>query len=115
RARAPPAGKSMTARALEVANVSKSFGALQVSNNISLTLERGARHAIIGPNGAGKTTFVHLVSGLLRPTKGTIRLDGHDVTAASPERRVAYGLGRTFQISPPFPQLTVAQHVGLAR
>ena len=102
----------MTARALEVANVSKSFGALQVSNNISLTLERGARHAIIGPNGAGKTTFVHLVSGLLRPTKGTIRLDGHDVTAASPERRVAYGL--TFQISSLFPKLTVAQHVGLA-
>ncbi|HYL24894.1 MAG TPA: ABC transporter ATP-binding protein [Burkholderiales bacterium] len=104
----------MTGHALEVIGVSKSFGALQVSKNLSLSLERGARHAIIGPNGAGKTTFVHLVSGLLRPTKGTIRLDGHDVTAASPERRVAHGLVRTFQISSLFPKLTVAQHVGLA-
>jgi len=104
----------MTAHALEVVGVSKSFGALQVSKDISLSLERGARHAIIGPNGAGKTTFVHLVSGLLRPTKGVIRLDGHEVTSASPERRVAYGLARTFQISSLFPKLTVAQHVGLA-
>jgi branched-chain amino acid transport system ATP-binding protein len=104
----------MKPHALEVVGVSKSFGALQVSKNISLSLERGARHAIIGPNGAGKTTFVHLVSGLLRPSQGTIRLDGHDVTSAAPEKRVAHGLVRTFQISSLFPKLTVAQHVGLA-
>ena len=104
----------MRPHALEVVGVSKSFGALQVSKNISLALEPGARHAIIGPNGAGKTTFVHLVSGLLRPTKGTIKLGGHDVTSTAPEKRVARGLVRTFQISSLFPRLTVAQHVGLA-
>ena len=104
----------MTPGVLEVDGVSKSFGALQVSKNISLSLHRGARHAIIGPNGAGKTTFVHLVSGLLRPTKGVIRLDGQDVTYKPPEQRVAHGLVRTFQISSLFPKLTVAQHIGLA-
>jgi len=99
---------------LEVVGVTKSFGALTVSKDIHLSLEEGARHAIIGPNGAGKTTFVNLVSGVLRPSKGVIRLAGRDVTRVSPEKRVGYGLVRTFQISSLFPKLTVAQHVGLA-
>jgi branched-chain amino acid transport system ATP-binding protein len=69
---------------------------------------------LIGPNGAGKTTIVHMVSGLLRPSAGTIRLAGTDITHMAPERRVGLGLARTFQISSLFPNLTVAENIGLA-
>jgi branched-chain amino acid transport system ATP-binding protein len=104
----------MSTPALEVDRVSKSFGALRVAREVSLALEPGARHALIGPNGAGKTTLVNLITGLLSPSGGAIRLDGTDVTALAPERRVALGLARTFQISSLFPQLTVAENVALA-
>jgi branched-chain amino acid transport system ATP-binding protein len=100
--------------ALEVDHVSKSFGALRVAREVSLALEPGARHALIGPNGAGKTTLVNLITGLLSPSGGAIRLDGIDVTALAPERRVGLGLARTFQISSLFPELTVAENVALA-
>jgi branched-chain amino acid transport system ATP-binding protein len=99
---------------LALRGISKSFGALRVARDVSLTLEQGARHALIGPNGAGTTTLVNLISGLLKPSAGTIRLAGSDITAAPPERRVALGLARTFQISSLFPLLTVAENVGLA-
>ena len=104
----------MSTPALEIEHISKSFGALRVSRDVSLTLQAGARHALIGPNGAGKTTLVNVISGLLQPSSGIIRLDGTDITEASPERRVALGLARTFQISSLFPQLTVAENVALA-
>jgi branched-chain amino acid transport system ATP-binding protein len=104
----------MSVAALSVEGVSKSFGGLRVAREISLTLEAGARHALIGPNGAGKTTLVNMISGLLRPSAGTIRLAGVDITGVSPERRVGMGLARTFQISSLFPSLTVAENVGLA-
>jgi branched-chain amino acid transport system ATP-binding protein len=104
----------VSAPALEIERVSKSFGALRVSRDITLALAPGARHALIGPNGAGKTTLVNLVTGLLQPSSGAIRIDGIDVTAMTPERRVALGLARTFQISSLFPQLSVAENVALA-
>ncbi|HKT18904.1 MAG TPA: ABC transporter ATP-binding protein [Stellaceae bacterium] len=104
----------MSVPALSVEGISKSFGGLRVAREVSLTLEAGARHALIGPNGAGKTTLVNMISGLLRPSAGTIRLGGVDITGVSPERRVAMGLARTFQISSLFPSLTVAENVGLA-
>ena len=104
----------MSTPALEIDHVSKSFGALRVAREVSLALAPGARHALIGPNGAGKTTLVNLVTGLLSPSGGAIRLDGHDVTGLAPERRVALGLARTFQISSLFPKLTVAENVALA-
>ncbi len=104
----------MNEPALTIEGVSKNFGGLQVAREISLTLATGARHALIGPNGAGKTTLVHMVTGLLRPTAGQIRLAGVDITNLSPERRVGLGLARTFQISSLFPTLTVAENVGLA-
>jgi branched-chain amino acid transport system ATP-binding protein len=100
--------------ALEVDRVNKNFGALSVSRDVSLALPQGARHALIGPNGAGKTTLVNLISGLLRPSSGAVRIAGVDVTHHSPERRVGLGLARTFQISSLFPKLTVAENVGLA-
>jgi branched-chain amino acid transport system ATP-binding protein len=100
--------------ALAIERVSKSFGGLRVARDVSLRLPVGARHALIGPNGAGKTTLVHMVSGLLQPSAGTIQLAGVDITQMAPERRVGLGLARTFQISSLFPNLTVAENIGLA-
>jgi len=81
---------------------------------VSLSIEPGELRAIIGPNGAGKTTFFNLVSGLFPPTTGAIRFDGRDVTALSPERRVARGMARTFQITQVFPELSVADNIRIA-
>jgi len=104
----------MSVPALAIEGISKNFGGLRVARDISLTLQPGARHALIGPNGAGKTTLVHMMSGLIAPSAGHIHLAGTDITHMPPERRVALGLARTFQISSLFPSLTVAENVGLA-
>jgi branched-chain amino acid transport system ATP-binding protein len=99
---------------LEVANLKMHFGALNVMNDVSLTVRTGARHALIGPNGAGKTTFVNLLSGVLTPSSGRITLMGRDVTGDSPEQRVKLGLIRTFQVNNLFRDLTVLENVYLA-
>jgi len=104
----------MTGAALEVAGLHKSFGALRVARDVNFTLEPGARHALIGPNGAGKTTLVNLITGVLRPSAGAIRLGGVDITRARLERRVVLGLARTFQISSLFAPLSVAENIALA-
>lgn len=101
-------------QAFFVEDVSKSFGAFQALRNVSLNVRPGEIRAIIGPNGAGKTTFVNVVSGVLRPNKGRIILDGADITALSPQRRTRMGLSRTFQITSLFPGMTVAEHMQLA-
>jgi branched-chain amino acid transport system ATP-binding protein len=106
--------RTMSPPALEIDHISKSFGALRVAREVSLALEGGARHALIGPNGAGKTTLVNLITGLLAPSGGRFRLGGVDITDLEPERRVALGLARTFQISSLFPGLSVAENVALA-
>jgi branched-chain amino acid transport system ATP-binding protein len=100
--------------ALEIVGLYKNFGALKVTQDINLTLQPGVRHALIGPNGAGKTTLVNQITGVLKPDAGTIRLFGTDITNASPEKRVALGVVRTFQIISLFLRLTVAENVGLA-
>ncbi|MFT8244472.1 ABC transporter ATP-binding protein [Roseomonas sp. BN140053] len=102
------------APALETVHLNRSFGGLKATNDVSLRLERGSRHALIGPNGAGKTTLINLLTGVLAPTSGTILLDGEDITALPPERRVARGLARTFQINQLFPAMTPLDTVGLA-
>ncbi|MFL6795868.1 MAG: ABC transporter ATP-binding protein [Xanthobacteraceae bacterium] len=104
----------MDGPALQIEALNKTFGALRVARDISLSLAAGARHALIGPNGAGKTTLVNLISGLLQPSSGSIRIGETDATRLSAERRVALGLIRTFQITSLFPKLTVAENVGLA-
>lgn len=104
----------MSTACLEIRNVSKNFGGLQALSGLNLRLEPGERRAIIGPNGAGKTTLFHLISGVLRPSSGEIRLFGRNVTRLSPHRRAALGLARTFQITNLFPNLTLFENVLLA-
>ncbi len=100
--------------ALETVGLQKRFGGLIATNDVSFRLERGARHALIGPNGAGKTTFINLLTGVLAPTAGRIRLEGEDVTGLRPEARVRRGLARTFQINQLFRDLTPLESIGLA-
>ena len=100
----------MTA-ALAIENLQKNFGALQVTRDVSLTLETGARHALIGPNGAGKTTLINLITGVLRPNAGTIKLNGTEITGLAEEERVKRGVARTFQINQLFRKLTVLENV----
>jgi ABC-type branched-subunit amino acid transport system ATPase component len=102
------------ALALETVGLSKRFGGLVATRDVSLALAQGARHALIGPNGAGKTTFVNLLTGVLTPSAGSIRLGGEDITRLRPERRVHRGLARTFQISQLFRKLTVYESLGIA-
>jgi len=103
-----------TAAMLETRGLCKNFGALEVARDVNFRLERGARHALIGPNGAGKTTFVNLLTGVLAPSRGTVLLDGEDVTALPQARRVKRGIARTFQINQLFRGLTVLENVGIA-
>lgn len=100
--------------ALQVIELHKNFGALQVTRGVSLELFAGARRALIGPNGAGKTSLIHQITGVMRPTSGAILLDGHDILRRSAQERVRMGLVRTFQINSLFPALTVTENVMLA-
>jgi branched-chain amino acid transport system ATP-binding protein len=99
---------------LEVDRLCKRFGALTVTDDVTLTLLPGECHALIGPNGAGKSTLVHQVSGLLAPDAGTIRFDGCDVTQLALHARAQAGLGRTFQITSIVPEFTALENVALA-
>jgi branched-chain amino acid transport system ATP-binding protein len=100
--------------ALEVTSLSCRFGALFAVRDVSLSVPAGARFGVIGPNGAGKTTLFNVLSGELRPASGTVRLHGKDVTRLSPPQRAALGLGRTFQITRLFADLTVRENLTLA-
>ena len=104
----------MTGAALEIRNLHKSFGALAVTRDVSLTLEPGARHALIGPNGAGKTTLVNLITGLIRPSRGSVLLEGENITSLSQANRCRRGIARTFQINQLFRGLTVLENIYLA-
>jgi len=104
----------MTTAALETTGLVKRFGGLTATDNVSLRLERGARHALIGPNGAGKTTLINLLTGVLAPSDGRIMLEGIDITRLKPEQRVKRGVVRTFQINQLFPALTPFEALALA-
>jgi len=104
----------VTAPALEIRSLQKSFGALQVAADINLALPRGARHALIGPNGAGKTTLVNLITGVVRPTAGQVLLDGEEITHLPQAVRTRRGIARTFQVNQLFRPLTVLENVYLA-
>ncbi len=89
------------------------FGGITATNNVTLHLKKGARHALIGPNGAGKTTLINLLTGVLQPTEGRITLLGEDITNVAPNRRVKRGMVRTFQINQLFDTLTPLQTLAL--
>jgi ABC-type branched-subunit amino acid transport system ATPase component len=99
---------------LETVHLEKRFGGLTATNDVSIKIETGARHALIGPNGAGKTTLINLLTGVLKPTKGQILLDGKDITAVPQHKRVALGMVRTFQINQLFGDLTPLETLTLA-
>jgi len=90
------------------------IGGARIVADVSLQVAEGELVGIIGPNGAGKTTLFNLLSGTIRPTTGTVELDGEDVTHQPPHRRTQAGLGRTFQVSSVFPLLPVGENVRLA-
>ncbi|MBI5899749.1 MAG: ABC transporter ATP-binding protein [Rhodocyclales bacterium] len=100
--------------ALETRNLVKRFGGFVATNDVSLKVEGGARHALIGPNGAGKTTLINLLTGFLEPSSGEVVLKGEAVTRLSQHRRVKRGLARTFQINRLFARMTVLESVMLA-
>jgi branched-chain amino acid transport system ATP-binding protein len=105
---------SDTQPALELRNLTKSFGGLHAVQGVSLTLLPGDRKAIIGPNGAGKTTLFNLITGTLPTTSGQTVVFGADVTSWPSHRRTALGMARTFQVTNLFPKLTVLDNVLLA-
>ena len=100
--------------ALETIGLGKNFGGIVAANNISLKVEKGARHALIGPNGAGKTTLINLLTGLQAPTRGRILLDGEDITTIEAHVRVRRGIARTFHINQLFGDHTPLETIGLA-
>ena len=99
---------------LQVEGLDKHFGGLHVTRAVSLSLHAGDRLALIGPNGAGKTTLVNLISGVLAPSAGSVRLGGQDVTGWGQVQRVRAGLARTFQLTMLAPLLPVQRQVEMA-
>jgi len=99
---------------LATRNLGLDIGGAKIVADVSLEVRAGELVGIIGPNGAGKTTLFNLLSGLVRPTAGSVELRGRDVTGDPPYRRARAGLGRTFQVSSVFPLLPVGENVRLA-
>lgn len=104
----------MSGPALEARGLVRRYGGLTATDDVSLALQPGARQALIGPNGAGKTTLINLLTGVVKPSEGSVILEGRDVTALSSNERVRRGLARTFQINQLFPDLTPIESLGLA-
>ncbi|GAA4125215.1 ABC transporter ATP-binding protein [Aminobacter aganoensis] len=104
----------MSGDVLEARGLGKRFGGLAACSGVSLSVREGEVHAVIGPNGAGKSTLINLLSGDLRPTDGTILLDGRDVTVSGPDRRCRGGIGRSYQKTTIFPERTVFDNARLA-
>ena len=104
----------MSNPALALTSVSKTFGGVKAVSNVSLQVEPGERRVIIGPNGAGKTSLFHCISGALHTTSGVIKCFGEDITHLAEPDRTQRGVGRTFQISSVFADLTVLENIALA-
>jgi branched-chain amino acid transport system ATP-binding protein len=101
----------ITSPVVEARGVTMRFGGLAAVDAMSIGLHRGELLGLIGPNGAGKTTLFNLLAGSLKPTAGAIHIAGADVSREGAERRIARGLGRTFQIPRPFSEMTVLENV----
>ncbi|MDB5505167.1 MAG: transporter ATP-binding protein [Tardiphaga sp.] len=104
----------MSIAPLQLKNLRKSYGALVVTDDVSLNIEAGELHAIIGPNGAGKTTLIHQISGLAKSDSGRIIFDGDDVSKLPMNARAKLGLVRSFQITSILPRFSALENVALA-
>ncbi len=114
---AMPAGAGLpeSSRLLEITGLTKRFGGVTAVDGLDLTVRSGETLGVIGPNGAGKSTLVGLLSGALRATAGSIRLDGQDVTRLAAPARARLGIGRTYQVPRPFARMTVLENLLLGR
>jgi len=99
---------------LQISNLCKRFGAIEVSRDICINVDANQCHAVIGPNGAGKTTLIHQISGVLESDSGSIALAGEEISNLSVPRRVQAGLGRTFQITSVLPSFSVLENLAIA-
>src|SRR6059058_2225271 len=99
---------------LEISGLRKSFSGFVAVSDVSLRVEARQIAAVIGPNGAGKSTLFNLITGHLQPDSGTVRLDGRDITGAPPYRLCGMGIGRSFQRTNIFPNLTVFENLQAA-
>jgi branched-chain amino acid transport system ATP-binding protein len=99
---------------LELAALSRSFGALKVIDNLDLEVGQGDILGVLGPNGAGKTTLFNIVAGVLEPSSGQVRFDGRDITRMRAWDRCRLGIGRTYQIPRPFTHMSVFENVLVA-
>jgi len=99
---------------LRIEGLTKNFGGLRVTDNVTLDVRPGELHAVIGPNGAGKTTLINQISGQLRADAGKIMFGGEDVTHLSVDKRAERGLARSFQITSILPRFSVLENVALA-
>ena len=99
---------------LRTQGLAKEFNGFRAVDDVDLTVEAGTVHALVGPNGAGKTTLFNLLTGFLKPTTGSITIDGQDVTGLRPELIAQRGVARSFQITSLFEELTLTEHVELA-
>lgn len=100
--------------ALRIEGLGLQIGGATILDRVNLDIAPGSLVGVIGPNGAGKTTLFNAISGIVRPTAGSIRMAGRDITKASVPQRARAGLGRTFQTSSMFPRLSVLENVRLA-
>jgi len=105
---------AMSEPILQLERLSKSFGALKVSDGVDLEVLTGETHAIIGPNGAGKSTLIHQISGALAPDAGRITFAGLDMTGLPMSIRAHRGVARSFQITHVLPRFTALENVALA-
>jgi branched-chain amino acid transport system ATP-binding protein len=107
-------GRLVAEPLLEIAGLTKRFGGIVASDDLTLVVEEGELHAVIGPNGAGKTTLIAQLTGDIRANSGSIRFAGRDITAVPAHRRSALGLARSFQVTSLFLDFTALDNVALA-
>lgn len=108
---AEPSAEKAQNPAIEAAGLKLAFGGVRAVDDVSITLRKGEFLGLIGPNGAGKTTLFNILAGTHRPQAGSIRINGAEASGRNASTRIAMGLGRTFQIPKPFPQMTVLENV----
>jgi branched-chain amino acid transport system ATP-binding protein len=104
----------MTAPAIEIKDVQKSFGNISIIRDLNLSVAQGERHALIGPNGAGKSTTFNLISGYIRPTSGTVTLRGEEISGLPPYQINRRGLSRSFQVTNVFANMSVWENLRCA-